>query len=923
MLEKLCQFLDIRNNERVLVLFLLLNSFFYGLTIVIFESATSALFLAHYSPSMIAIGFITACLLVALLGGLYAYYERRMQPMNLFLLVVSFLLISIASFWMLLIVFDVEWIIFVLFVWKDVITIFFALEFWGLNSLLFDTQQGKRLFGLLGLGEVIGGILAGIFIPSIVLWYGTVNLLLFAMAFMLGVLIMNILIKKVSKERCKLQREAAEEKKPLTFYDLYKKRYLLLIVCIGIFYVLTFYFIEYLFYNASQTLLVDAAAISSFMGIFWAITYAVSFFYRFFLAAPLYQRFGIGLGLMLLPFISLVAMAGAAFFNIFHISFYFVFAMIVLGRLTQGILINAVHEPTYLILYKPLPEHQRLAAQARIEGIIEPIAGGISGIVLLIFTSYFSFGIQTIIYICIAILITWLVTARRLRKEYVALIQHNLSFRETAFLELPSSKKGIEILEKSLNSSYSGDVLYALEIFAKINSSRLKDYCTALIAHKDLVVRTYVLDMIKVQKLPFSHEFLIKRYEEEACWKLKGQLLQLICQCSRSQEELAWAIKFLSSSHTSLMKGAIIGLISYGGIEGVLAAGNRLLEIAKGSDVYLRTLAAEILGDIAITNFYQPLIFLIQDEDKAVRKAALIAAGKLNHPALWQLQIDAFLRGSEKTEAAASIEACGEKIIPLLIQNLSEKSNEMQLISVFRLCGRIKGSAAAAFLLSYCDSIKPALRLSALEGLFHTQFACDESKRQEMRNRLQLEFKIMKHIILSIINLEITDKAILRALHTDLESYKKRILLLYGFIYPVSSYKIVLKYVQTENFELRDYAIQILDDIMSIQDKLTVVPLVEGLSAESILNLVYNEPPPVLTSKSEVLLKIAQNEFSYFSLWSQSYALYLLAQEAPSPEMQQIVSDFVANEEPLLTETAAWILKKWDSRNNFTGENSK
>ncbi len=914
MLEKFCQFLDIRKNERVIVFSIFLTSFFYGLAIVLFQSSANALFLSRYDNSMIAVATMLSSLLNVCLGILYASLERYLQPINLFLVVAFLLFQSTITFWFLLFYFEIEWIIFLLFLWRNVLNCFFALQFWGLNSVLFDIQQGKRLFGIVGLGEVIGGIITGIATPSITQVITTTNLLLLSGICMMGVFLINIFIKHISKRYYKRQNEFIREEKASTFFNLFKNNYLLLIASIGILYTFFFFFIEYIFLDITQTLLVNPSAISSFIGIYCALSYGISFIYRVFFAKPLYQRYGMGFGLMLMPCITLLAISAGAFFSMLSFGIYYVFGAITLGRLSNSVLTTALYKPTYLILYKSLPKYQRLAAQTSIDGIILPLAGAISGLTLIILTRYFSLGIIPIIFIGMIVLVIWLIIANIVKKEYISIIQSNLTFRLTSFLENPiENKKNISTLEKSLNSPYPGDILYALEVLASVNPSHLSDYCLSLIAHPVPLVRGYILDTIEKQNISLPKDVLLARYEEESSWELKGRLLKLLCKQDRTQQTLSWVTQFLNSNHFALIKGAIVGLMHHGDIKEAAAAKSRLLEIAKSPNLNLRTLAAETLGEIGNPNFYQPLIPLILDEDKNVRITALAAASKLDQPSLWPLLINAFLNGTEKTQAALSIENCGEKIVPQLIRSLKDEANETQLTSVFTICSKIMDPAATAFLLSHCSNTVPSIRLSALQNLFQSQFTCDWAMKKGMRSRIAFELQVIEKILLSMICLENQgNEIILRALHTDVENCKMRIFLLYSFIYPIGTYKTALRYVQTENLELRDHAIQLLDDILSLQDKLVVIPLMENLSPKETLLSLNGKTPPS-HSKRETIAQITKNTSHYFSLWSQSYALYLLANEIPSSEMRQMVLDYTLNKEPLLAETASWVHEKWSA----------
>jgi hypothetical protein len=67
-------------------------------------------------------------------------------------------------------------------IWGEVLWVLAGLAFGALLGRLFTIRQGKRLFGLVGSGEVLAGILGGLLVPLAVSLVGTANLLLWRRA---------------------------------------------------------------------------------------------------------------------------------------------------------------------------------------------------------------------------------------------------------------------------------------------------------------------------------------------------------------------------------------------------------------------------------------------------------------------------------------------------------------------------------------------------------------------------------------------------------------------------------------------------------------------------------------------------------------------------------------------------------------------
>ena len=82
--------------------------------------------------------------------------------------------------WFLIAVVQASWVALGLAIWNSVVGVLTGLVFWGLAGRIFDVRQAKRLFGLVGSGEAVAGVIAGASASWLVTIMGTPNLLLAA-----------------------------------------------------------------------------------------------------------------------------------------------------------------------------------------------------------------------------------------------------------------------------------------------------------------------------------------------------------------------------------------------------------------------------------------------------------------------------------------------------------------------------------------------------------------------------------------------------------------------------------------------------------------------------------------------------------------------------------------------------------------------
>src|SRR5439155_23240249 len=95
-----------------------------------------------------------------------------------------------------------------------------------------------------------------------------------------------------------------------------------------------------------------------------------------------------------------------------------VFWLAVLARLADKVMRNSIHQSSFMILYQPLPAQERLAAQARVESMIEPLTGAFSGGLLLLLTSVLSFHTVHLAGVATLVVVGWIAAALLLRREY-------------------------------------------------------------------------------------------------------------------------------------------------------------------------------------------------------------------------------------------------------------------------------------------------------------------------------------------------------------------------------------------------------------------------------------------------------------------------------------------------------------------------
>ena len=118
-----------------------------------------------FDEKVMARAYVVSGLAGIILTSIYTWLQARMQFKNFAIL--NFLTVSILTFllWLFLLIAPSKGIIFFVFVMMGPLNILAMLCFWGTTGRLFTLRQGKRLFGLIDAGIIIGVIISSYMNP--------------------------------------------------------------------------------------------------------------------------------------------------------------------------------------------------------------------------------------------------------------------------------------------------------------------------------------------------------------------------------------------------------------------------------------------------------------------------------------------------------------------------------------------------------------------------------------------------------------------------------------------------------------------------------------------------------------------------------------------------------------------------------------
>ncbi len=929
----LASVLNIQPDEEHLTTLLLIHSILVGLSVTSFFAVANASFVADFGSDMLPVAYIVSAIVGSSLGFFYSKLNKYLSFSNVLIVNLAFLLVSVCTFRIGFWLSDSQWISFAVFVWITPVLSLIYIEFWALAGRLYYPKQAKRLFGLVGSGEVAAGILSYFSISFIVDRIGAVNLLIISAVCFALCLIILIYITRTFEGlilETEGQQPPAKKKVKSSFFDLLKDRYLLTIVIVMVFATFAMFFIDYAFLNHARARYHNKEELARFFGFLYGTAKFAELIVKSVIYGRIVNRFGIKAGLLMLPVVlGLLALGASLTGTLADMGLVF-FWLIILTKFFDRIGRRSVYETSFRILYQPLKPRQRLAFQTKTEGIFEPIVTGLAGAALMLFKLIEGFTLVHFSYILFFLIGGWVFFALLASREYSSALSKAIEKRHLGGdIDISMNDKAVvEVLKQKLDSENPIEVIYSLNMMEEADAPDFEARLARLVDHPDPGVRRDVLQRIEMRKISRMRDAVRNKIEADASALVRAAALQTYCALGEADvaEEV---IPFLKNPDQHIKMGAMVGLIRYAGFEGVLASGDDLLRLVKSETPAQRSYAAHILGAIGLHSFYRLLTPLLSDPDFEVRRNAIKAASQIGNPKLADHLVDNLTISATRGFAVTALVKMGDAALASLEQAFNNPEVDNNLRSrVVRICGQIGGERAIEFLLQHIDYDHEEIRYQILAALSLCGYSAKNVEKPTILQKIEAEVRDAVWTIGVTVDLGLKESSFLKtALENEVKQNRKRIFLLLSFLYPSRSKAIlqandILLYSTPDERAKRDYALEIIDETVSKKERTHLSPLIEDLSPQERLKRLQGQFPADTASSVQRLKEVMQKGEGSITPLTKVYVLYLVGEMSYSLNLvgkislDEVVKYIVPNlssDHPVIRETALSTLSKLDT----------
>jgi AAA family ATP:ADP antiporter len=396
----------------------LLGSWFFltVATLWLLKSVRVASLLAHLGARETPYVGLVSAAVVGLTVVLYSAAVSRLSRIQVVRATSTLFAIALLAFWL-----AIRWVgpeiaaqrsfVWAVYVLVDVYTVVMIELFWTYTADVVTQPEADRLYGVIGLGGIVGGAFGGGFVDLFAQRVGPVNLLAIAAVLVVGCASLGSLTERVLSPPEAVHTLVQKHDVPAAFegiVEVKKSRYLLLIVGVVVAYEFTATLANYGVNVVFERAHLSEAELAHLYGRLGWIASATGIVAQVAIVPLLLPTKR--LALLLPPFAMLASIVGVLVLPILATAF-------VMAAVDRG-LNYSVQQATRESLYVPLSRVQKYKAKAFIDMFVDRAAKASASVLLVALVALSDGSVRLSLAAACAAMLLWIGSARRLGAYY-------------------------------------------------------------------------------------------------------------------------------------------------------------------------------------------------------------------------------------------------------------------------------------------------------------------------------------------------------------------------------------------------------------------------------------------------------------------------------------------------------------------------
>ena len=906
--EKFLVSLGIRPREAPLVGLLFSNMFLSGIAIGMIRVCAFTLFLEYFASEQLALTAIATAIVGTLVTLVIERSTRGFAADRYLYAILGTILAGLVAAWLMLGLAPGKAVVFALPIFFEVVYMLFSLQFIALLTRLLNVRQTKRLSGLTRSGEFLAEMVGGLSIVLLLGYMEVKDLLLVASIAVLGVcFIVRKTINSFSRHFA-ASSEQSESEGQGRMLSMLTNRYVRLIgLCYAAF-IFSYFFLEVAFFKYAVEVFPNETDLAAFIGQFFAVSGFLTLITMVFVFAPFLRWFGVLGGVIAFPLLIGIGSSAVSVLEFSGFGVGVIFAVMVMTNGLRVILQSAIWRPTVGILFQVLPDRQRSLGTSLIEGIIDPLASGLAGITLFIISEFFEWPPEVFLALLAGLMVVWILCGFLIRRNYLTSLVASIQTRKLGKLDINQlDNASLKIILQGLDSPYPAEVFYCLDILEEIEHPDITNYMQYILASKNEAVRLDILRRLERLKLKKLAPQVTTRIRDEFSPSLLGQVLRTYAALEQP-DTVEVLTPFLDHAHSEVRKGALVGILNYS--PNMDASLEYLLQAVRSEDPQERIFAADVLGAVGSTTYSGYMSELLDDIDPQVVDQAIIASGAIKDERLVAKLLDKLADPAHLGRAGTALQQHGAAALFDLERTLSNPEvSRVVRRKVIEILQEIDSTATTEILLQHIDIKDPELRHHLYMALANVGYQASDDDRYKFVNTLNEEVEAVTFLLASME--DIWGAAGLEKIHSamghELDLHRDNMLLLTSFIFSSTVMLDTRANIDSKVSELRVFALEVLDNLLTAEVKQVVFPLLDDLTVAERLQALSVRFPQAKLAAEQRLHHIMSQYYDQSLPWTRAVLLHKIG-ELKLAEFESVIRGSLNDQDALVRETALWAL---------------
>ncbi len=917
LLDKTLELLQIRREEAPLALLVTLYFFLALASVSMIKSVQNAFYLGRVGfdwrlPSLYVV--------LALISGLGVVFYRRLShrfsrvAINGATLVA--LILSLIAF-IPLFPGGSSWTYILFYVWGGIFSILVPTQGWMLAYQLYATRKAKRIFGLLGTGGILGGAGGGYYAA----WMGRSDVqaegLLTQVAVMLGLmaLLMALIARQGRRDSAGVRQHpgavvSSADGVTGTLRFIFQSPYLASLAGVVLASACVTTVVDLLYKQVlEEEFSGSPGEITQFFGGLLGTIFVFSALFQLLGTNRVIRRFGIGVGLLLLP----LTIMGANILVLIVGAFWTVIGL----KIADGCLRSSLHKTSLELLYVPITDTRTLTVKGLIDLAVFRLGDALGATLFLALASLPGPALLWVGSGALLASVAWAALSWNIGGEYVRVLRRSLEVRPT-----PSARRALNLREKAaettlveaLQSESDSKVRFALHQLLEGWADRQDELLAEVLTEgtelasqsDDIVLPRFTGDgPTEVPPWVASVEPLLEHPEPEIA-AIALHLLILL-----DPERHLGQLRQACSSREIPDPVCLYFLVRFGLPRQSQLASETLQRWAREASPRHAELLARLMGRLGRKEFVPTLLEWAERPERALATSALRALGQCRDPRQVRLLIQALSPHWSRSAARDALVSYGRPVLPDLLEVLASTKTKLEVRrEIPQILARLSTDAAVEALVSSLYSSDPVISFRALRAL---------NKIREKRGLPFGEFSFSPALQIwvreyyELLNLDILmedrgdgpGRLARKVVRERLDRCTEKIFRgLELFLPPGDAYFSYLGFTGDAP-ELRENAIELIDLRIRGELRETILPIVTGYNQTEVAQkgrTLYRLPSDLERGFSEVLFQADP--------WLKCCIIATVKAEGIS-NLKDRVRQALEDIDPLVRETAQWALETW------------